>query len=560
MAGVACVAAGATGLFAAGVAAPSVASAATTISYGFDGNAHLVVGGGSDTTYTTMIALGTLWNEDNTAANGTQCAITTSPVAEGTAYPPTISEADQYASAQQTGAPSPSAPAGTNCNHDNIAEAYPTGSSTGIASLNGNNGGTAGVFPYEGTNQTLTPDGSTHNGYGVPDFARSSRQPKTSGGNCAGGNELTCDTFWGIATDGVQVFSWNFGTAVNRGSELASLPGGLTADDMYHIWNCDWTTWSQVPGMSATAGFVDGPIVPWSMNTGSGTQATFQSWIINNASAGTGVLSTWKTNAQPCDKALADGTNPFENDVKPLLNNAIANGGIVDSAASANDPSNWIWWGSFGLMGAYPNLSSPTISGTKYNIGAATIYDAGASGGQQLPSSCSGGSAAEPTCTGSLGVPPSSSTISIAQYPISRDVYMVTPKASADCPLNTGTVTEGGNTYAAGTICDTTGTGTPSDVQINGATSGSAAAVREFVRFICRTSAAQQATDPFTGTNYFTEVTSALNHNGFFRPPLQNATNALTTGFQAGFKQAGLGKSSGSACSILSIANTTPAP
>jgi hypothetical protein len=84
--------------------------------------------------------------------------------------------------------------------------------------------------------------------------------------------------------------------------------------------------------------------------------------------------------------------------------------------------------------------------------------------------------------------------------------------------------------------------------------------VREFVRFVCRNTAAQQTSDPYTGKSYLTEITSALSANGFLVPPVQSATHGLTTGFQTAFKQAGLGRSNQSRCSVLSIPNATPAP
>lgn len=726
------------------------ASAATAISYGFDGNAHLVVIGGSDTVYTTLTGLGDLWQKDFTVNNittgtnnGDTCAVSTSDAQNTSGTYPAPSNApvaNQYSNHQLNSPnPSPTAtnPALTNCNHDTIANAYPAGSSTGISTLNGGGGATPAVFPYEGTNSNatfnapasvtgfngggaITPstaitsvtvatlaapisngdtlqisNGSTSqnlsvtasaspgsnvtisatgtaldnygttgstakdtswatmtNGYGTPDLARSSRQPKTSSGKCPGTvssthNELACDTFWGFASDEVQVFSWNFGSAVSRGQELQLLGGGLTADDLYNIWNCTWTKWSQIPGLSSVAGFVDGPIVPWGMNSGSGTQGTFQSWIINNATA-SAPPSTWTTNGQACDRALSSGTVPFENDTKPLLTDAniagdprtnpvatqingsasavtsptpitsvtipvptdiaagqtivLSNGtntlsltasgpvaasstavtvnvnsvaanatytptsatvelnpaGVADNANSTQDPSNWIWWGSFGLMSAYQFNSQPllpSVNANQFTIEAAPIYNPGATGSPpiQLASSCSGGTGSEPACTGSNGNLPSTS--SIGKYPLSRDLYMVSPKTTADCPIGT-----------AGT-CDLTGTpaaGQPGDIQVNGASGGSAGAAREFLRFLCRNSSTQQQLDPFsagdTGVNFSTEISGVLTANGFAGVPLKSTLKPLTEGFQTNYKAAGLGRSAGTSCSVLSVVNTTPSP
>ena len=58
------------------------------------------------------------------------------------------------------------------------------------------------------------------------------------------------------------------------------------------------------------------------------------------------------------------------------------------------------------------------------------------------------------------------------------------------------------------------------DLNVTGATSGPAGAVREYTRFLCRASAAQQGSDPFTGVNLFSAVTGALNKNGFTTVPV----------------------------------------
>src|SRR6516225_5638466 len=122
--GVAAFAAAGTGLFALGIGALP-ASAATNLSYGFDGNAHLIVGGGSDTTWTTMIALGDLWNEDNTVFNntatagssGTTCSVVTAATLNpsGTYPAPSLTPiANQRSTAQEGIAPTNQNPGATN--------------------------------------------------------------------------------------------------------------------------------------------------------------------------------------------------------------------------------------------------------------------------------------------------------------------------------------------------------------------------------------------------------------------------------------------------------------
>jgi hypothetical protein len=374
----------------------------------------------------------------------------------------------------------------------------------------------------------------------------------------------------------------------------ADLPNGLTADDLCMIWTGQWTSWNQIPGLGAITD--NGPIVPWRMNSGSGTEATFNNYVKNNTQDTnhcTGV-STLNVATQATARPLHDGTSPFENDTKPLLNEAQNNAfdpqagnpsgvtmpqcpttpspliaaGIVDNVASCQDPANWIWWGSYGLMNSHPFLSSPTltfpVNPTTFNTGALLLADKGTTGGQENPSTCGqNGTTLEPACNTNPGQAPSGTSIGTAVYPLSRDLYIAAPKTSVDCPLNTATLTLGGNTYLAGQTCDMTGTagaGQQADIQLNGASGGAAGAVREFIRFVCRNAATQQTTDPFTGKPYLTEITSAINGQGFSLPPPQSATAGLTNGYQAAFKQAGLGKSNASRCSVLSIPSLTPHP
>src|SRR6185369_1177741 len=120
------------------------------------------------------------------------------------------------------------------------------------------------------------------------DFARSSSGPTTSGSSrvnatCGGtGDDRAADTFWGYARDGITWVAFN-----NRATQIRSLAGAgaLTPADIRKIYDCTYTSWSQVPGLSATAGFVDGPIVPWTMNDASGTRSTGLNFLINQGGA-----------------------------------------------------------------------------------------------------------------------------------------------------------------------------------------------------------------------------------------------------------------------------------
>jgi hypothetical protein len=62
-------------------------------------------------------------------------------------------------------------------------------------------------------------------------------------------------------------------------------------------------------------------------------------------------------------------------------------------------------------------------------------------------------------------------------------------------------------------------TGSICDLQVLGATGGVAGAVREYTRFLCRSGAARQATDPLQGKSYSVEISSQISKAGFTAVP-----------------------------------------
>jgi ABC-type phosphate transport system substrate-binding protein len=424
--------------------------------YGFDDNAHVMVGGGSDTTFAVMQQLALDWQRSDYGNTG-GCVIST-------ATGPGINNCVANGSPETNDL--------GNWQHDTIAQANPAGSGAGIASLNAFNG---------------TTYGGTVNGSNV-DFARSSRGPKTSGGNCAGGNEKTCDTFWGYGGDGIEIVLFGARASYAQG-QVGNGMTPLTATELFHIWNCDYTMWSQVPSLKITGGGPnDGPIVPWTMQTSSGTFATFQSYIQTNAS---GVPANWSPNGQSCDHKFANGPQagnpPFENDLKPLINDPTT---IGTTAGDPNNPINWIWWGSFGVLSTFPFLSQPVRGGTTYSTAPAPVTD----------------------------IIPSQSNILAGTYPISRILFHVTRKADADCPLTGGSCDFPGN---PGPTANTPGT---ADFNVTGGTSGVSGSVREFTRWLCRPDASHQQVNPYTGVNYFADITGALASSGFTVVPAASRT------------------------------------
>src|SRR5262249_23532990 len=117
-------------------------------------------------------------------------------------------------------------------------------------------------------------------------------------------------------------------------------------------------------GMSATPGFVDGPIVPWTMDDTSGTRMAginFLGFDPDTQTANGGPCTQYLGGA-PNTRGIADSAHkPLANDIKPLVNNRGANGaGLSADPNSRDNPDNWFWWGSFGVFNAFPYTSKAT--------------------------------------------------------------------------------------------------------------------------------------------------------------------------------------------------------
>lgn len=455
-------------LVASPLLAASPAGAAPPTGYGFDDTSHVIVGGGSDTTYHVQIDLSSVWNVSQ--KNG--CVLFT-----------TVTAGLGNCINSGAGAEINSL---VNWQHDNVSQAPDVGSGAGIAALNGVIPAGNSDYSYAGTVRTMPP-GEVNVGAvtgNVPDFARSSRGPAASGSftTAPTGLETDSDTFWGYAQDGLEITT--FGA---RGAQVQARAGAgaISAPELYHIWNCDYTSWSQVPSLAIAPGSAtDGPIVAWGMNASAGTYATFNNYLIANG----GAPLNWKANNQACVRwtQLNGATKVYsiENDIKGIVNAPLVPA-LSTSASSVDNPTNWIWWGSFGAFSAYPATSKTVRSGTTVTAIAAPVN----------------------------GVLPSTSGIIADSYPIGRTLYHVTRKNDADCPKTAG-------------VCNFTANPGPAlaaggnDLNVVGATGGSAGAVREYTRFLCRGTAAQQGFDPFTGVSLFSAVTGALNKNGFTTVPV----------------------------------------
>jgi ABC-type phosphate transport system substrate-binding protein len=491
--------------------------------YGFDDTPHVIVGGGSDTTWKVMTALTGLYNTSAGCVNQLSILPTTNDCLT------TSGVHDAWGGA---------APYLGNWQHDTIAQAYPAGSSTGIASLNGFVSGAnsptynGAVNPFPGYSGLSGVDGgnwtSTASGPQV-DFARSSRTPKTSGGDCnladssvtparVSGNELVCDTFWGYAEDSIQIVTFN-----SRVSQVQTLldasNGGLTANDLDKIYKCQYTQWGQVPGLASLG---TDPIVPWGMNTNSGTYNTFRDYIRSNTSpadttfdpntAGNG----WNGPGTTCARLTKDTTQPgnvfvppLENDIKPLAADPANIGSALSSTASSvNNPANWLWWGSFGVFSAFPYTSSTTVGTFAVNGGAAPLNSPLIGPG------------------GNYGAEPASNTTLAGTYGLVRTLYHVTRKPDADCAAanksssgSCSTMTGTDQTDFPGSVSGPSIGGGNVDINVAGGTSGVSGGIREFTRWLCRVGGTQYPNDPFTGRNYFQEIKGAINGAGFTIAP-----------------------------------------
>lgn len=301
-------------------------------------------------------------------------------------------------------------PANGNYDHDVFASAAAIGSGAGV--------------------QSLLSTGTAYNP-GI-DYARSSRTITPA--------EAVDTTAWGYARDGIAVIS--FGTRAGL---------SLTKQDLIDIYTCVKTDWSQF-GQPA------GTIIPWNMNSSSGTLATFRTFL------GNPVFGS-------CVRNQVGATNgPFENDVKPIL----ADPG-PDSTFNTpdDDENNYVWWMSFGNWLKYPFTKNGLVNGTGAPIASQIV-----------------------TVDGKF---PSNATIFDSSYSIMRTLYQVTRDSDADCRQTPNT---------AGP-CDNL----PNTV--TGATTGKGGAVREFTQWLCRSTASVQTINLVTGQNYRNAIIDAVNAEGF---------------------------------------------
>jgi hypothetical protein len=335
---------------------------------GYDESPNVVLAGGSDTTFFVSNLITSLYNQSPGCATNNTTALYDACVAGQTAPA-------NYA----------------NWDHDVIA--YPYGSGSGRNAL-----GSAALV----TNAI--------------DLARSS-----SG---IGGTAAT-NSLYEFASEGIAV------VAVNPGAKLRTTGTlNVTQAQLQAIYNtasatCTAVTWAQLGDTGPNSA---DPVLPFGMNSASGTFGSFNTFVGGTANTGACVVGT-----------------PFENDVSQLKSSA-----PVDLLTRYNSGQG-LWWISGATQTAFPNLSA-TLSPMNVNSVSYT------------------------TTTG---------------YPLRRNVSYVARDADAQW-------TVGG---------------------LAGAGVGKAGAVREFLRFLCRTT--NHTVDLNTqgkgavADSYVTRISGAIQQSGF---------------------------------------------
>jgi ABC-type phosphate transport system substrate-binding protein len=264
-----------------GLTAGALAVAMVT---GFAGSASASstnLGSGSDTIYNLMVKLDALYNGSlgcNAVAPSGDPAILSGGCAPDTAG---ITHTENYS-------------------HDRFVEAYPIGSSNGIAQLC--NQGQAGILKIQ--------------------YARSSRA--ISGSDCSNLQATA------IAADGVSWWADNANSHVTQGSMVgeksdnsgACTPSGtnvangtcvpsITSTQVNAVWgSCADTQWGQIDGLG---GSDTTAIQVWAAQSGSGTRAAFESLALGGTNSTTCIPSAFKDGSQSNGERVI-----FENNAQPI--------------------------------------------------------------------------------------------------------------------------------------------------------------------------------------------------------------------------------------------------
>ena len=376
---------------------------------GQDNVNNVVLQGGSDTTYVVQNDLAQLYNQ-SPGCNPYTGFTGSAPVEQLGRCKVANPDPNGGTGAAQT---ADAANLKTNWDHDIVTNVYPTGSGGGIA-------------------------GAINNVYTL---ARSSK--------------LTSDaavSFWGFAKDGIALV-----TPPGRNLALSN-PTGLTKQNVCDFYKTTQANWSIVTGQPA------GTVHAYSMNTSSGTQATFNAFLATcpggNATSATtkGEKISFSKPGGVCTPITP--TDPFENDLKPILD---------DASCKGYSPGDLFWWGSFGELNSYAYKAQGaqywTLDGVTIQLSTIKNDTWGAAQG------------------------------------LTRNLYEVAQNTVVDQGV---------------------GNGANLTVVTTGATSGPDGGARRYIEFLCQPAGfftTGAALNPFTGNDYFKEQTDIVSKSGFQRIP-----------------------------------------
>jgi len=399
-----------------------------------NGHINTVRAAGSDTLYFMDQQLSDLYN-------GTPgCALNTAKDSSGAV--PTV----------ETCSNSPAATT-ENYDHDEVTQAYPTGSGNGIKGI----------------------CGQAETDHGTYDFARSSRDKLS--GDCQGGAIPT--VFRSFAKDGiVPIVFPNTSSSVSQppaagcktsdtaggctGLSLADPSVGLSQKNLVDIFcTGNLRDWGQVVNASDSGSFHSGSygatdgrkIVPFGVQSASGTLIAFAKYLnagsnCNSVDQGSGTLP------QPTGAHTI-----FENNASQITtianseNNCTASQTTPTCPGSADEQSRAVYFESFGRT-----LSSPFTTGD--GVPTAAVDSSGSA------------------------VPANLRNIGLDEYPITRLLYHVF------IPQN----------YTGG-----------------GGVTGVTNPAINFLDWVCNTGGGSHVGDPETGVNYDTEIGNTINNFGFLR-------------------------------------------
>jgi len=400
-----------------------------------------MVGSGSSTTYNMMQSLDTLFNSSPGCETFVPfpSATTPQPLDYSCTGPQQTTESGVTNAFPE------------NPENDISVQEAPLGSSNGIAQLQdqGAHGATA------------TSGGKSINVANNVAYARSSR--------ALGSGDLKGQNFVAYAQDGVPWFHY---TGVGGTATPSSAVTSLTQAQLVLIYAGFITNWNQVGGANA-------PIVVFSAQEGSGTQATFKTFLGGDPSASTNQVNCYTPTGG--SRTCAGPAVIFENEdaqIQPAAFTASQQGFVTKNPT----------WGTSGTATA-AQIKSDAIfffSYGKYQLSCKVATDCG---GSPL-------NGATNAVASVNGIAPTQTTILENTFPVDRFVY---------------------NVYSNG-----------SNANLVKATPATVNYVSE-VGFICNPNKATgfQVVDMNTGATYISEIQAAIENSGFFPLSAGGATGTI---------------------------------